>query len=172
MIRKASIQDINQITAIYDKIHSLEENGVYTVGWKRGIYPTLQTALRALDRNDLYVLESDGHIFASAVINSEQLPEYTAGKWKYPANDDEVLVLHTLVVDPDSPHRGFGTEFVRFYESLGRSLGYRALRIDTQTKNRNARLFYPGLGFREAGIVDSEFNGCGTVELVLLEKSL
>ena len=101
MIRKASIQDINQITAIYDKIHSLEENGVYTVGWKRGIYPTVQTALRALDRNDLYVLESDGHIFASAVINSEQLPEYTAGKWKYPANDDEVLVLHTLVVDPD-----------------------------------------------------------------------
>ncbi|WP_303755120.1 hypothetical protein [uncultured Duncaniella sp.] len=46
------------------------------------------------------------------------------------------------------------------------------MRIDTQTKNRNARLFYPGLGFREAGIVDSEFNGCGTVELVLLEKSL
>lgn len=165
--------DIIHIGRIYESIHEMEESGKYVIGWKRGIYPTLATAETALERGDLYVAEHNGKICASAIINDIQLPEYSGGNWIYPANDFEVLVLHTLVVDPFSSHKGCGTEFVNFYEQMARALGLKALRIDTQAKNINAREFYPNFGFREAGIVKCDFfGGHGTVDLVLLEKSL
>lgn len=46
------------------------------------------------------------------------------------------------------------------------------LRIDTQARNMKARRFYPKFGFKEIGIVKCEFCGCGTVDLVLMEKHL
>lgn len=172
IIRKASLKDIDRITEIYEKIHECEENGTYTIGWKRGIYPTSQTALSALERDDIYVIESEGNILASAIINGDQTPEYALGKWRYRAGSDEVLVLHTLTVDPDSQNKGLGKEFVKFYETMGKQMGYKVLRIDTQLKNLSARSFYPKFGFTEAGIVKSEFNGLGTVDLMLYEKLL
>ena len=75
-------------------------------------------------------------------------------------------------MDPDSQNKGLGKEFVKFYETMGRQMGYKVLRIDTQVKNFSARSFYPKFGFTEAGIVNSEFNGLGTVDLMLYEKLL
>ncbi|MBQ0018882.1 MAG: hypothetical protein KBS63_06770 [Clostridiales bacterium] len=44
------------------------------------------------------------------------------------------------------------------------------LRIDTNARNRTARKMYASLGFREADIVPTVFNGIPGVDLVLLEK--
>ena len=172
MIRKATGNDIEKVAQIYEAIHDQEAEGCYVIGWKRGIYPTKDTASAALERGDLYVAEYDGQICAASIINGTQLPEYRNGKWETEAADEEVLVLHTLVVDPKSPVKGIGTEFVRFYEAMGRENRCKALRIDTQAKNRNARAFYPKFGFKEVGIVKCDFCGCGLVDLVLLEKNL
>lgn len=172
MIRKAIASDIEIVSNIYEVIHDEEANGRYVIGWKRGVYPTKETAIAALERSDLYVADYNGKICAAAIINGTQLPEYRNGKWETEAGDEEVLVLHTLVVDPDSPIKGVGIEFVRFYEEMAREKGCKALRIDTQAKNQNARAFYPKFGFREVGIVKCDFCGCGLVDLVLLEKKL
>ena len=45
-------------------------------------------------------------------------------------------------------------------------------RIDTNAKNARARQFYNKLGYSEAGIVQTSFNGLQDVDLVLLEKKL
>lgn len=171
-IRLATVSDIESIARIYDAIHDQEAQGRYVIGWKRDVYPTKETASAALERGDLYVADHNGQICAAAIINSSQLPEYREGKWAVEARDEEVLVLHTLVVDPKSPVKGVGAEFVRFYENMAREKGCKALRIDTQSKNRNARAFYPKFDFKEVGIVKCEFCGCGLVDLVLLEKNL
>lgn len=172
MIRKATASDIEDITRIYDAIHNKESEGHYIIGWKRDVYPTKATAVAALERGDLYVADYDGEIYASAIINGTQLPEYHNIRWITDASDDEVLVLHTLVVDPRSPVKGIGAEFVDFYENIAAGRGCKALRIDTQAKNINARAFYPKFGFKEAGMVKCDFCGCGIVDLVLLEKKL
>lgn len=44
MIRKATEKDIEGIARIYDAIHTLEERGTITVGWRREAYPTVLTA--------------------------------------------------------------------------------------------------------------------------------
>ena len=48
-IRKATKEDIAAITAIYDSVLQKEEQGQYTIGWIRGVYPTEDTARTAVE---------------------------------------------------------------------------------------------------------------------------
>lgn len=172
-IRKAVLEDIPAIAGIYDRILAKEEAGLATIGWVRGVYPTEGFARKALAAGDLFVLEHEGKICATARINQEQVPAYADGDWQYKdVPSGEVMVLHTLIVDPQCAGGGYGTAFVQFYEQYARDHGCKYLRMDTNEKNQAARRFYAKLGFRESGIVPCVFNGIEGVRLVLLEKKL
>lgn len=172
MIRKALEADIPAVAAIYDKLHTEEEAGRATIGWIRGVYPTEDTARQAFRRGDLFVQEDGGKIVGAAIINQTQVGAYYGGPWQYAAEDSEIMVLHTLVIDPDAAGRGFGKQFVAFYEVYARQNGCKVLRMDTNSRNARARAMYAKLGYREAGIVPCVFNGIEGVGLVLLEKVL
>ena len=172
MIRKAAEADIPAVAGIYDKLHTEEEAGRATIGWIRGVYPTEDTARQALSRDDLFVLEDSGSIVGAAIINQTQVDAYSGGPWAFDAEDAEVMVLHTLVIDPDAAGHGFGKQFVAFYEDYARKNGCKVLRMDTNSRNARARAMYARLGYREAGIVSCVFNGIEGVGLVLLEKSV
>ena len=172
IIRPAAAHDLARIEEIYDAIHTAEEAGNVSIGWVRGVYPTRATAQAALDAGELFVLESDGTVYAAGRINREQVPVYAEVPWAHDAAPEQVLVLHTLVVDPTIAGHGYGTQFVRFYARRARALGCTVLRIDTNAKNTAARRLYARLGFREAAIVPCTFNGIAGVELVCLEKRL
>ena len=172
MIRKALQTDIPAVAAIYDKLHTEEEAGRATIGWVRGVYPTADTARMALNRDDLFLQEEGGKIVGAAIINQTQVDAYDGGPWQYEAEDAEVMVLHTLVIDPDAAGRGYGRQFVAFYENYAREKGCNVLRMDTNSRNTRARAMYKKLGYREAGIVPCSFNGIAGVGLVLLEKLL
>lgn len=172
-IRRAVWEDIPQVAAIYDHILTEEEQGRAVIGWIRGIYPTQQTAWDALAAGTLFVLEREGAIAAAAKIDRNQVPEYINAPWRYPdAPDEQVMVLHTLVVDPAFAGKGCGTEFVRFYERYALEQGCPYLRMDTNARNAAARRLYARLGYWEAGIVPCVFNGIPGVQLVCLEKFL
>ena len=167
---KATSGHIDAIAAIYGSIIDAQEQGRLTVGWQRGVYPTRQTALDALKREDLFVCIDGGKTVAAAIINKIQVPAYEDVSWAYAAGPDEVMVLHTLVVDPLCSGRGYGTAFVAYYESYAKNNGCPVLRMDTNEKNASARRLYARLGYREAGIVPCVFNGIKGVGLVCLEK--
>lgn len=169
---KAGEKHIDAIEGIYSRIIDAQETGGSFVGWQRGVYPTRQTALDALGRGDLFVCVDGGQVVAAAIINRIQVPVYAEVGWLYPAEPDEVMVLHTLVVDPLRVGRGYGTAFVAFYEGYARQSGCPVLRMDTNEKNAAARRLYARLGYREAGIVPCVFNGIKGVGLVCLEKKL
>lgn len=172
MIRKATMQDIPAVAALYEAIHGEEEAGRTTTGWIRGVYPTRKTAEIALEQEELYVLEEDGEVLAAARLNREQVDVYAQVPWLYEAAEDQVFVLHTLVVSPAASGRGLGSRFVAFYEDLARNLGCPVLRMDTNERNAIARRMYKKLGYREAGIAPCVFNGIPGVGLVCLEKRL
>ena len=167
---KAEEKHIDTIEGIYSRIIDAQEQGRLTVGWQRGVYPTRQTALDALGRGDLFVCVDGGQVAAAAIINRIQVPVYAEVGWLYPAGPDEVMVLHTLVVDPLLAGRGYGSAFVAFYEGYARQSGCPVLRMDTNEKNAAARRLYARLGYREAGIVPCVFNGIKGVGLVCMEK--
>lgn len=172
MIRKAYTKDIDRIAEIYSAIHDAEEAGRLTIGWERGTYPVRKTAEDSVARSDMFVAEADGKVAAAAIINHIQVPEYRDCPWQYEASDEEVMVLHTLVVDPRSQAKGLGTAFIKFYEEYAKEHLCSCLRIDTQEKNVTARTFYKKLGFTEPGIVFCNFCGIPNVRLVCLEKKL
>lgn len=172
-IRKAVSEDIPQVAAIYDHILTEEEGGRAVIGWIRGVYPTERTARDALEAGTLFVLERNGAVAAAAKIDRNQVPEYADAPWHYPdAPPEQVMVLHTLVVDPAFAGKGCGTQFVAFYEEYARAHGCPYLRMDTNARNTAARRLYNRLGYWEAGVVPCVFNGIPDVQLVCLEKKL
>ena len=172
MIRKAIPSDIPAIAAIYEAILDLEAAGRLNIGWQRGVYPTADTAREAVDAGDMFVLEDGGRVAASARINRRQMPAYAEVLWQFPARADQVMVLHTLTVDPALSRRGYARQFLRFYEDYARENGCTVLRIDTNARNAVARAMYARLGYRESGVIPCEFNGIPGVALVCMEKQV
>ena len=158
-IRKAEQGDISSVEEIYNRIHSAEEAGRLTTGWLRDIYPTRETAAEAWRQGDLFVLTDGGKILGAGRINGVQVDVYRGAPWSYAAADDEVCVLHTLVIDPEAAGKGLGSRFVAYYEDYARSRGRAELRIDTNARNRAARQLYRKLGYREIAVVPTTFNG-------------
>lgn len=101
-----------------------------------------------------------------------RIHDHEEADWQLAADEDEVLVLHTLTVDPRASGHGYGRAFVASYEDLARDQGMKALRMDTNALNQRARGLYLSLGYREVGQVPTVFNGIDGVMLVLLEKIL
>ena len=170
MIRKALMGDLDRIEEIYNEIHTEIEAGRAAIGWTRGVYPARDIAEDSIRRREMFVLEAEGRIVAAARINQYQGPEYDGAVWSFDADPDSVMVLHTLVVSPAYKGRGYGTQFEAFYESYARECGCTALRIDTNAINAPARALYKKLGYREACIVYTSFNGIDGVNLVCLDK--
>ena len=170
--RKAAQSDIARIAEIYSAVIDADTIPGSRIGWIKGVYPVAATAEAALGRGDLFVCEESGRVIASAIINKIQVDVYADCDWKYEALPEEVLVLHTLVVDPLEHRKGVGCSFVAYYEQMARDIGCTVLRMDTNERNNRARRLYKRLGYREAGIVPCVFNGIPNVMLVCLEKKL
>lgn len=173
MIRRARAEDVDAAARIYEALLDREEAGQGATNWKRGVYPTRETARRAMEAGWLYVREDGaGGVCASMILNHEQPPCYLGADWRVPAAPENVLVLHTLCVDPSCAGRGIGREMVRFALSRARETGMRAVRLDTYEGNAPARALYAGLGFRLAGRADVLHEGVIPETLVLFEKEV
>ncbi len=172
IFRKAIHTDLDAVAAIYRRIHDEEEAGRAVIGWIRGIYPERATAEAALQRGDLYVEELDGAVVGTAIINAIQVPEYAQAPWRYDVPENQVCVLHTLVIDPLCKGKGLGKAFVAFYERTAKAQGRPYLRMDTNARNTAARALYKSLGYWETAVLPCNFNGIPGVQLVTLEKKV
>ncbi len=171
MIRKSSVADVDCVGQIYDAILDDEASRAMT-RWKKGVYPSRQTALVAHESGELFVMEEAGEVVAAAIINQKQVDAYADCTWADDAPDDQVMVIHTLVVDPAHGGKGYATRFVAFYEAYAKEKSCPYLRFDTNALNAAARKLYGKLGYTESGIVSCVFNGIEGVQLVCLEKKL
>lgn len=172
VITKAAAVDLPAVAQIYEDITARQERGGPYIGWQSGVYPTLETARAALERDELFVQRRGEKVVGSAIINQTQVDVYAQAAWQYPAQDSQVMVLHTLVIDPSESAHGYGGQFAAFYEAYAAQNGCPYLRIDTNARNEVARKFYKKLGYREVGIVPCRFNGLPDVDLVMLEKKI
>lgn len=55
IIKAETIDDVESVSKIYDLIHQQEEAGIVSVGWKREIYPIIETAHHAFEIGMLFV---------------------------------------------------------------------------------------------------------------------
>lgn len=173
MIRFATDADLPAIAAIYDAILTREETTgpVYT-NWRRGKYPTIDTARQVLEAGTLYVGEDAGTIWGVVNLNGIQLPEYDAIPWSIPVERDQVGVIHTLCIHPAQAGRGRARQMVAFCEEEARRQGKTAMRLDTWEGNLPANHLYPTLGYHFAGGTEFFFQGYIHEILNCYEKAL
>lgn len=159
MIRRATAQDIDSVEKSYTELFLHEqEHGAYTV-WKPDVYPTRKTAENSLAEKNLYVMEQDGEICASIILNRIQPEEYENIPWKYPAKQDEVLVIHLLCVRPSKAGNGIGKAMVKFAIEEASRLNCRCIRLDTGAQNMPAIALYSKMGFELAGTAAMNIGG-------------
>ena len=171
-IRPAVAADLDGITAIYDAIPDREEAGPVYTNWQRGKYPTADTARQALEARTLYVGEEDGFLWGVVNLNGIQLPEYDAILWTFPAERNQVAVIHTLCIHPARAGRGLARRMVAFCEEETRRQGKAVMRLDTWEGNLPANRMYPVLGYRYAGAAEFFFQGFIREILNCYEKKL
>lgn len=149
-IRKATSNDINRVAEIYNTLTNDPETCRYT-NWAKGVYPTREFAEKALSDGDLFVSEDENGIFGTMLLNTNQLPEYKDIPWQYPADEDKVLVIHTLCIDLSHKGKGKAKEMVAFAEEYGRTKNMKVIRLDTYEGNIPACSMYQKLGYAYSG---------------------
>ena len=173
MIRLACSADLPAIAAIYDEILDHEAATISYTNWKRGCYPTPDTAQQALDAGTLYVgTNRDGGLFGCMILNHIQPAEYAQVHWSIPGAGEEILVIHTLCVPPSQSGHGHGRELIAFGEEYARAKGCKAIRFDTYEGNLPALTLYPRLGYSRVGETDFFFEGFIKEVLVCFEKAM
>ena len=72
MIRIAKESDLSAVAAVYEAILDHEDaTGLHYTGWKRGAYPTADTARNIFNAGTLYVgVDEDGAIWGSVLFGA------------------------------------------------------------------------------------------------------
>lgn len=151
MIRKAEKTDIAAIADTYTELLTYEQQHQNHSNWKPGVYPTIAVPERQVPTGAMYVLEENGEVCASMVLNHEQAEEYAEIDWQYPGDHETVLVIHTLCVPPSKSGHGYGRKMVEYAKAFAAETGCSAIRIDTFAHNEPAKKLYLQNGFRIAG---------------------
>ena len=172
MIRLATPQDIDAVEDSYLRLLAHEAATHSYTNWKPGIYPVRQDALGALAAGTLYVLEEEGQICASMILNQHQAEAYAEMPWQYPAEPEQVLVIHTLTMAPEMSGKGYGSQMVRFAKEEARRRGCIVIRLDTYVGNLPAQRLYAKHGFRIAERKLVSHHGLFDSELFYLECDL
>lgn len=131
MIRLATSDDIELIEDAYNEHFKYEmEHRVFTV-FKKDVYPTRKDAEKALSAGTLYVYEEENNIAGSIIIDKVPPVEYTKILWGQSFTNDEVMVIHLLMVRPSMAGRGIATALVKYAMELAENNSCKALRLDT-----------------------------------------
>ena len=147
MIRKAILKDVNSIEDTYNENFQYELNNTAFTVFKKGVYPTKDDAERAIYAGALFVYEENGTIVGSIIIDKVQPIEYATIPWKEKLSEDEVMVIHLLMVRPSMSGKGIASSLIKFATELAQKNSCRALRLDTGSQNIPALSLYQKNGF-------------------------
>lgn len=171
-IQLATQEDLHDIKQLYDAINDYLDEGINYAGWERDIYPTQETAIAGINSNTLYVAWLQGVIIGTIIINHTPEPAYKDAPWTSSLSDSEVLIVHTFAVHPDYLKRGVGRKLLEFTIQHGKSIGAKAIRLDTYEKNTPAISLYEKLSFKYISTVDLGLHDSGLDWFKLFELKL
>lgn len=150
MIRKASVADLDSIEESYHE-HFLYErsHGAYTV-FREGIYPTRADAEKSLLNETLYVYEEDGVVAGSMILDGQQPEEYRKIAWASQVPDENVKVIHLLMIRPRAKGKGIGLALIDYAVETAKQHSCTVIRLDTGEQNIPAVSLYKKAGFQLA----------------------
>lgn len=71
-IENGTINDIDELEKLYNKINDYLTSGINYPGWLKGVYPIRETAETGIKENNLFVLRVEDKIIGSIILNHKQ----------------------------------------------------------------------------------------------------
>lgn len=164
--------DLEELTALYDRVNDTLAAGTNYPGWVRGVYPNRETAEDGLREGTLFAARQGGVIAGTVILNHDVPPAYEGGSWSLPAEPEEVLVVHTLAVHPSFRNSGAARAMLGFAREYALQRKIKSIRLDTFESNAPAISLYLSCGYRYAGTVDLGLNIPGLKWFQLYERNL
>ena len=196
-IKKACLNDLSRVREFYyDLIDRTPDMGKYAQ-WKKDIHPDDTDLERYLNDDAMYMLIDDGRAEAGKIYDGQSAAKKTSGgqqadekiagmmavelmqdeeyhniSWQIEASDSEVAELHLLAVSPDYQKQGVGRHLIEEAQSIARSRGKKALRLDAIETNAPAQHMYESAGFRYSGRQKLYAGNTGWIDFLYYEYLL
>ena len=161
-IRKGTIQDLDEISVLYDTLNDYLDCHINYPGWRKGIYPIREDAEAGISENSLFVAEMDGRIAGTFILRHTPEEAYSLADWHTSLDYDSIFVLYTFAVHPHFLHQGVGHNCMQFILDYSVQQGMKAIRLDVYEKNIPAIRLYEKMGFT---YIDSVDLGYGSYDL-------
>lgn len=145
--------DLEELSILYDKVAEYCETTVNYPCWIKGVYPAKATALKGIEKKELFVLKTEGKIAGTVILNDVQDKSYSELNWNVEAKGKEVLVIHTLAIHPDFFNCGIASILINFIEEFAQKNLVKTIRFDTHTNNIPAINLYTKKGYKMVGEV-------------------
>ncbi len=132
-------------------------------------YPTRQTAVDGIARQDLFWLMDGTTRVGAVTLNALAAPEYAPIRF---VEAEPALIIHALVIDPAHQAKGLGKAAMDTCEAYGRKHGYRCVRLDAYPGNPPAIRLYEARGYVLRGEVHFPFKPPGLTRYVVYERAI
>lgn len=148
-IRLAHLDDQKALYELYNELIDTLDEGSYS-GWKRGVYPTLDIVDRGIAEQNLYVAfdKESGELLASMSLRYDVPHHFAAAGWES-LEQDEAIMIHTLIVSPKSTSKGVARAMLAFTEDVANAdPRCKAIRLNTSGQNMPANYLYTRMGYK------------------------
>lgn len=171
-IRLATYEDLDNIEALYTHLTEHIEETINYAGWVKDVYPTRDTAKSALERSDLFMLEKENNILGLVILNNIEDESYKDITWSVQAQSNELLVVHTLAINPNFRNMGSAKALMNFAKEYAMENKLKTIRLDTHIGNIPAYTLYESLGYKLCGTIElkdssTPFNEVRCYDLIL-----
>ena len=171
-IRKGSIQDVDEVSALYDELNGYLEKHENFPGWRKGIYPAREDAESGISEGCLFVAVENDRIAGTVILRHKPEKGYALADWHCSFSYESILVVYTLAVHPDFHHQGVGKKIMEFIIDYASRKGMKAVRLDVYEKNAPAIRLYEKFGFCYIDTVDLGYSDYGLEKFKLYQRIL
>lgn len=153
-IETGTLSDIDDLEKLYNDINDYLQIKINYAGWRKGIYPVRETAEAGIEEANLFILRVEGKIAGSIILNHKQEEAYNEVVWGIEADDNQVIVIHTLVVHPEFMKQGISKKLMSFAKDYAMQKAMKSIRLDVAIQNIPAISLYEKCEYNYIGTVD------------------
>lgn len=169
-IRKATKNDTNTVTKLYEELIDAIKDNEYTPQWEYGVYPKDENIISAIDDEELYVGEIDSEIVSSIVINHKPSKGYDQVKWKIDDDYENIYVVHLVAVKHGHGNKGIAKKMLKYVFDLAKEKSIKSVRLSIMENNVPAEKVYKKLEFEYIDTITIQADERGLKTFNLYEK--
>lgn len=142
-IRLAVAPDIDRVVEITRACNLfMRSQGIFQWTDK---YPSKNSFLNDLKREELYVLEEKNQIIGCIVISTFMDEVYRPVKWL--TKNTSHIYIHRIAIHPENQGKGNAQKLMNYAEDYAREKAFVSVRLDTFSQNPRNMRFYETRGY-------------------------